>query len=88
MLKAVISLVTIMTLGGSARAADYAVTGEYRPRYREAVADICHLNRCTPRGCRIVNVCRCPDRYSCHGIYDAYGPYGGRAYLGGYTRLD
>lgn len=88
MLKALLSVMAIMSVSGSAMAADYAVARDYQPRYREAVVDICHLNRCTPRGCRVVNVCRCPDRYSCQGLYDGYGPYGGRAYLGGYTRLD
>lgn len=87
MLKALVSVIAI-TCCGSAMAADYAATRVDQPRYREAAVDVCHLNRCTPRGCRVVNVCRCPDRYSCHGLYDAYGPFGGRAYLGGYTRLD
>lgn len=87
MFKALVSAAVLVMFSGSAMAADYAVTREYAPRYREVAVDICHLNRCTPRGCRIVNVCRCPDPYSCHGLYDAYGPYGGRAYLGGYTRF-
>jgi hypothetical protein len=27
----------------------------------------------------------CPDPYSCHSLYGAYGPYGGRAYWTRYT---
>lgn len=87
--RALLSAAAIIAFGGSAMAADLAVTRLHsRAIVRETVVvDICHLDRCTPRGCRVVNVCRCPDRYSCRGLYDAYGPYGGQAYLGGYTRL-
>ena len=31
--------------------------------------------------CRV----RCPDVYSCHPLYGAYGPYGGGGYWGAYT---
>jgi hypothetical protein len=31
--------------------------------------------------CRVV----CPDGYTCHPLYGAYGPYGGVGYWGAYT---
>ena len=31
--------------------------------------------------CRII----CPDGYSCHPLYGAYGPYGGVGFWGAYT---
>jgi hypothetical protein len=31
--------------------------------------------------CRVI----CPDGYSCHPLYGAYGPYGGVGYWGAYT---
>jgi hypothetical protein len=31
--------------------------------------------------CRVV----CPDGYSCHPLYGAYGPYGGVGFWGAYT---
>jgi hypothetical protein len=46
----------------------------------------CTGSRCGPYApcgarCRV----RCPDGYSCHPLYGAYGPYGGVGYWGAYT---
>mgnify|MGYP003707168065 CR=1 FL=1 len=68
---------------GSALAADYSVVP--KQRLRQAIVDVCHIERCGPRGCRLINLCRCPDRYACVGLYDAYRPYGGTAFLSVYT---
>ena len=87
MLRAFILAACVVAGGQSALASDYAVPRAVAPSYQRQALDVCHVRRCGPRGCRIVNVCGCPDRYSCRGLYDAYGPYGGRALLHGYTRF-
>jgi hypothetical protein len=86
MLRLIVGAISSLAIAGSATAADYSVAPRYGQSYLPEVADICHIERCGPRGCRIVNVCHCPDRFSCYGVYDAYGPYGGRRFLDAYTR--
>lgn len=83
-----VSLVALFAMGfcGTSVAADYDVSGHAPRRYQQR-ADICHVRHCGPNRCRVVNVCGCPDRYSCYGLYDAYGPYGGRSYMSAFTRL-
>jgi hypothetical protein len=44
---------------------------------------VMHPYACT-HGC-VVRRPACPDPYSCHSLYGAYGPYGGRAYWTRYT---
>jgi hypothetical protein len=64
----------------SARAADY--------QERMSQLDGCREHRvCKGHHCSIQRVCPpdCPDPYSCHALYGAYGPFGGEAYLGQYT---
>jgi hypothetical protein len=89
MIKVLFAALLLTTSVGAAVAADYDVAPQSR-RYssREVVADICHVRRCGPAYCTVINVCGCPDRYSCHGLYDHYGPWGGRRYLSAYTRYD
>jgi hypothetical protein len=43
--------------------------------------------RCGRFGCEWHKVCprRCPERYLCHSLYGAYGPYGGVGYWSRYT---
>lgn len=77
MFKILSATLLVMAFGDAVLAAEYDISPRKTHR-REAIVD---TNRhLYPRGC--------PDRYSCSGLYDAYGPYGGRFYLGAYTRLD
>ena len=86
MSRLIVSAVTWLTLYGMAAAADYSAVPQGRGYAPEAYVDVCHIERCGPRGCRRVNLCRCPDHLSCYGLYDAYGPYGGRSFMSVYTR--
>jgi hypothetical protein len=86
MFRASLATLFVLTFCGASVAADYDVSRQAPRRYQRD-ADICHVRHCGPNRCTVVNVCGCPDRYSCHGLYDAYGPYGGRAYMSAYTRL-
>lgn len=85
MLKASLTTLFVLALSGASVAADYSVAQQPRRYHRSA--DVCHVRHCGPNRCTTINVCGCPDRYSCYGLYDAYGPYGGRAYMSAYTRL-
>jgi hypothetical protein len=87
MSKIVVAALVVIASCQAAVAADYDGSWRTSRRYqREAFADLCHVERCGPNGCRIVNLCRCPGRYSCRGLYDAYGPFGGYAFMSAYTR--
>jgi hypothetical protein len=86
MIKVLSATLLLTTSFGAAVAADYDVAPQSRRYSREVVSDICHVRRCGPAYCTVINVCGCPDRYSCQGLYDAYGPWGGRRYLSAYTR--
>jgi hypothetical protein len=66
---------------GSAARADEAPAVRHK-RVRQA----CSGPYCGPYApcgvrCRVV----CPDGYSCHPLYGAYGPYGGVGYWGAYS---
>ncbi len=67
--------------GGPAARADEAPTMRHK-----TVRLACSGPNCGPYApcgarCRVV----CPDGYSCHPLYGAYGPYGGVGYWGAYT---
>ncbi|WP_456667109.1 hypothetical protein [Bradyrhizobium sp. USDA 3240] len=86
MLKSIVAAALLTMSAGAAIAADYSIIPQpQRVAPRRAAVDVCHVERCGPRGCRVVNLCRCPDRYACYGLYDAYRPYGGTAFLSVYT---
>jgi hypothetical protein len=85
--KIVFAALVVIASCQAAIAADYDVAWQASRRYQpQAFADLCHVERCGPNGCRIVNLCHCPARYSCRGLYDAYGPFGGYAFMSAYTR--
>jgi hypothetical protein len=88
MARLIVAAVSWLMLCGLATAADYTPMPQRGgPGYaQEAYVDVCHIERCGPTGCRRVNLCRCPDHLSCYGLYDAYGPFGGRSFLSTYTR--
>ena len=85
--KIVFAALVVIASCPAAVAADYDVAWQASRRYHpQAFADFCHVERCDPAGCRIVDLCRCPARYTCRGLYDAYGPFGGYAFMSTYTR--
>lgn len=86
MIRLFFSAVLIAVCGGNASAAELELRGPRSYSSAHRVADNCHIQRCGPARCVTFNICRCPDPYSCRGLYDAYGPYGGRAYMSAYTR--
>jgi hypothetical protein len=85
--KIVFAALVVIVSCQAAVAADYDVAWQASRRYQpQAFADFCHVERCGPNGCRIVDICHCPARYTCRGLYDAYGPFGGYAFMSAYTR--
>jgi hypothetical protein len=86
MSRLIVAVVSWLALCAVAGAAEYSVAPQGRSYVPEAYVDVCHIERCGPRGCHRVNLCRCPDHLTCYGLYDAYGPYGGRSFLSTYTR--
>jgi hypothetical protein len=87
MSRILLAVLGLLAFCATATAADYDLAPRASRVYQtEAYVDICHVQRCGPRGCGVINLCRCPHYYSCYGLYDAYGPYGGRSFLSVYTR--
>lgn len=89
MIKALLSAAVLAMSCQVVSAAELGVPTSHhysKSRIHREARSACLVRRCGPTRCVTVNLCGCPDPYSCRGLYDAYGPYGGRAYLGAYTR--
>ncbi len=89
MMKALLSAAVLAISCQVVSAAELGVPTSHQysqSRVHREARSACLVRRCGPTRCVTVNLCGCPDPFSCRGLYDAYGPYGGRAYLGAYTR--
>jgi hypothetical protein len=75
-----------VALAFSDRVGAVARADEARGVRDKVVRKACTGRDCAPYApcgarCRII----CPDGYSCHPLYGAYGPYGGVGFWGAYT---
>ena len=73
------------SLVGAAAISNLSSAADLNSEFNSVRGHRVHRTVVLPAGCGWRCHGGCPERYTCHSLYGAYGPYGGTAYWARYT---